>query len=331
MHFDVSDLRIFIHVAESPSLTQGARRAHLSPAATSARIKALETQLGARLLYRDSKGVTLTPAGTRLLKHARLILRQVEYVKAEFADYGKSLFGHIRIFANTTAITEQLPEVMAHFLATHPAVTVDLQERFSRDIVRGVLDGSADLGLIAGPVQADGLEIIHCSTDRLLLALPEGHPLCSQSSITLKDTLAYPHVVFHEGSTLYNFVTTQVEKLGATLPMRIQLSSYESICRMIEAGVGIGIIPESAARRHCRTMRIDTRQLNEPWIVRERSLLVRELDAVPGCVRELIDALRSAPDGAASTAEVARATTKAKTRAASRAARPATSAPRRPR
>jgi len=295
VHFDVSDLRVFIHVAESPSMTQGARRAHLSPAATSARIKALETQLGTRLLYRDSKGVTLTPAGTKLLRHARLIMRQVEYVKAEFADYGKGMFGHIRIFANTTAVTEQLPEVLADFLSRHPAVTVDLQERVSRDIVRGVLDGSADLGLIAGPVKADGLEVIHSSTDRLLLALPQGHPLCERASITLKDTLDFPHVVFHEGSTLFDFVSAQVEQMGATLPMRIQLSSYESICRMIEAGVGIGIIPESAAVRHRRTMRIVTVELNEPWVVRERSLLVRELDAVPGCVKELIDTLRSRP------------------------------------
>ena len=296
MHFDVSDLRVFIHVAESPSLTQGARRAHLSPAATSARIKALETQLATRLLYRDSKGVTLTPSGTKLLKHARLIMRQVEYVKAEFADYGKGMIGHIRIFANTTAVTEQLPEILAQFLSEYPAVTVDLQERFSRDIVRGVLDGSADLGLIAGPVQAEGLEIIHSSTDQLLLALPVGHPLTERTTITLKDTLAYPHVVFHEASTLFNFVSTEVEKMGATLPMRVQLSSYESICRMIEAGVGIGIIPESAAKRHCRTMRIVTVELDEPWVVRERSLLVRELDAVPECVRVLVERLRSHPD-----------------------------------
>lgn len=293
MHFDVSDLRVFIHVAESPSLTQGARRAHLSPAATSARIKALESQLDTRLLYRDSKGVTLTPAGTKLLKHARLIMRQMEYVKAEFADYSKGMIGHIRIFANTTAITEQLPEILADFLSKHPAVTVDLQERFSRDIVRGVLDGSADMGLIAGPVEAEGLEVIHSSTDRLLLALPIGHPLCKRPAITLKDTLDFPHVVFHEGSTLYNFVTTQVEKMGATLPMRIQLSSYESICRMIEAGVGIGIIPESAAARHRLTMKIMTVELNEPWVIRERSLLVRELEAMPGCVKELVERLRS--------------------------------------
>ncbi|MCG5074141.1 LysR family transcriptional regulator [Paraburkholderia tagetis] len=293
MHFDLPDLRVFIHVAESSSVTQGARRANLSIAATSARIKSLESQLGAKLLYRDSKGATLTPAGENLLKHARVIMRQVDYVKSEFAEYGSGLVGHIRIFANTTAVTEYLPEILAQFLSTRPAVTVDLQERLSREIVRGVLDGTADLGLIAGPIEAQGLEIIHASTDRLLLALPEGHELTKRSSVTLAETLDYPHIGFREGSTLFDLVTAQVENLGRTLSMRVQLSSYEAICRMIESGVGIGIIPESAAVRHRRTMRLVTVPLGESWAIRERSLLVRELDGMPGCVRDLMDTLRS--------------------------------------
>jgi DNA-binding transcriptional LysR family regulator len=226
-------------------------------------------------------------------------MRQVDYVKSEFAEYGSGMFGHIRIFANTTAVTEFLPELLARFLSQHPAVTVDLQERLSRDIVRGILEGSADLGLIAGPVEAQGLEVIHYSTDRLLLALPTGHPLAKRKSITLAETLDYPHISFREGSTLFDLVTAQVERLGRTFPMRIQVSSYEAICRMIESGVGIGIIPESAAQRHCRTMRLVTLPLKETWAIRERSMLVRELEAMPGCVKELVERLRK-PEAAAS-------------------------------
>ncbi|MBZ9667875.1 LysR family transcriptional regulator [Pseudomonas sp. LMG 31766] len=291
MHFDLPDLRLFIHIAESPSLTQGARKAFLSPAAASARIKALEGQLGSRLLYRDSRGVELTPAGQRLLQHARLIMRQVDYLKSEFTEYGTDAAGHMRIFANTTAVTEFLPEVLAGFLAERPGVTVDLQERLSRDIVRGVLDGAADLGIIAGPVQAPGLQVLHFSTDRLVLAVPLGHALAQRQTVSLADTLAYQHIGLHEGSTLLSFLREQVEKLGGNLALRIQVSSFEAICRMIEGGVGIGIIPESAARRHSRTMQLAILQLDEAWAVRERSMLVRELDALPGSVRALIDRL----------------------------------------
>lgn len=295
MHFDLADLRLFIHIAESPSLTQGARRAHLSPAAASARIKALEGQLDSRLLYRDSRGVELTPAGHKLLQHARLIMRQVDYLKSEFTTYGADSAGHIRIFANTTAVTEFLPEVLSGFLAERPGVTVDLQERLSRDIVRGVLDGTTDLGIIAGPLEVSGLQAIHFNTDRLVLALPEGHPLASEQAVTLAQTLAYPHISLHEGSTLLTFLRDEVEKLGQKLLLRIQVSSFEASCRMIEAGVGIGIIPESAAQRHSRTMRLATVQLDEPWAVRERRILARDLNALPGILLALIERLTGRP------------------------------------
>lgn len=295
MHFDLADLRLFIHIAESPSLTQGARRAHLSPAAASARIKALEGQLDSRLLYRDSRGVELTPAGHKLLQHARLIMRQVDYLKSEFTTYGADSAGHIRIFANTTAVTEFLPEVLSGFLAERPGVTVDLQERLSRDIVRGVLDGTTDLGIIAGPLEVSGLQAIHFNTDRLVLALPEGHPLASEPAVTLAQTLAYPHISLHEGSTLLTFLRDEVEKLGQKLLLRIQVSSFEASCRMIEAGVGIGIIPESAAQRHSRTMRLATVQLDEPWAVRERRILARDLNALPGILLALIERLTGRP------------------------------------
>ncbi len=268
MHFDLADLRLFIHIAESPSLTQGARRAFLSPAAASARVKALEGQLGSRLLYRDSRGVELTPAGQRLLQHARLIMRQVEYLKSEFTEYGSDAAGHIRIFANTTAVTEFLPEILAGFLAARPGVTVDLQERLSRDIVRGVLDGSTDLGIIAGPVAASGLQVLHFSTDRLVMAVPQGHPLAGQARVRLRDTLQFQHIGLPEGTTLHAFLYERVEQMGEQLSLRIQVSSFEAICRMIEGGVGIGVIPQSAARRHSRTMKLATdrtrRALGDP-------------------------------------------------------------------
>jgi DNA-binding transcriptional LysR family regulator len=292
MHFDLTDLRLFIHIAEASSLTHGARRAFISPAAASVRIKALEAQLNSHLLYRDSKGVDLTDAGKKLLQHARLIMRQVGYLKTEFAEFGTDSSGHIRIFANTTAVTEFLPELLAGFLAARPGVTVDLRERLSRDIIRGVLDGSTDIGIIAGPVAAKNLQVLHFSTDRLVLVVPKEHELTQRKHIKLRDTVAFHHVGLQEGSTLQAFVRDQAELLGETLVWRIQLSSFEAVCRMVEAGVGIGVIPESAAIRNSKTMNLAILSLDEPWVVRERSILVRDIEALPGCVKALIALLQ---------------------------------------
>ena len=210
MHFDLADLRLFIHIAESPSLTQAAKRAHLSLAAVSVRIKALENQLNTRLLYRDSRGVEITPAGQRLLQHARVIMRQVDHLKHDFQEQADGDAGHIRIFANTTAVTEFMPDILAQFLAGHPGVTVDLQERLTRDIVRGVLDGTTDLGIVAGPVDAPELQAIHFSTDRLVLVVPNGHPLQDQDKVKLADAVRYPFITMHEGSTLVDRKSTRL-------------------------------------------------------------------------------------------------------------------------
>lgn len=288
MHFDLVDLRLFIQIAESPSMTQGARKAFMSPAAASARIKSLEESLASRLLYRDSRGVELTPAGKLFLHHARVIMRQVDYMKNEFTEYGAEASGHIKIFANTTAATEFLPEILAGFLAERPGVTVDLQERLSRDIVRGVMDGSTDLGIIAGPIKADGLQVIHFSTDQLILVTPLDHPLAARKKVKLTETLAYPHIGLHEGTTLLRFLNEQVALSGQTLNMRIKVYSFEAMCRMVEAGVGLAILPESSARRHQQTMGLQIVELDEPWRVRERSILVRDLEALPAVIRALI-------------------------------------------
>lgn len=297
MHFDLADLRLFVHIAEAGNLTRGAGRACLSPATASARLKALEGQLGSRLFYRDSKGVTLTAAGDTLLRHARLILRQVEHLKSDFVAYGADAVGSVRIFANTTAVTDFMPELLAGFLATRPDVTIDLQERLTRDIVRGVLDGSSDLGIVSGPVPEVGLQVLHFSTDRLVMVTPADHPLAARERIAFSDALGYKQISLHDGSTLHAFLRDRLEQLGSPLALRIQVRSFEAMCRTIEAGVGIGLLPESAALRHRKTMRLHIVQLSDEWALRKRSVLVRELDALPGCARALIEELMRSGSG----------------------------------
>jgi len=292
MNFDLPDLRLFIHIAESDSLTGAARRAHLSVATVSGRLKALEEQLRARLLYRNSRGVELTPDGERLLRHARRILRGIEDLKTEFEEEARGHIGHIRIFANTTAVTEFLPGLLARYMSARPAVTIDLQERLTRDIVRGVIDGSADMGVVAGPIHAPSIQALHFATDKLVLVVPKGHELARRQSVCLEETTRYPLVGMHEGSTLVAFLREQFERSGRILPLRIQVYSFESICRMIEAGVGIGVVPDSAAQRYRKTMKLEIVELDEPWAVRERSILVRDAPSLPACAQALIETIR---------------------------------------
>ncbi|MGB5011502.1 MAG: LysR family transcriptional regulator [Candidatus Dechloromonas phosphoritropha] len=115
MHFDLTSLKLFVQVTESKSITKGAEKMHLSLPAVSNRIKELESQAGVRLLYRAPKGVAVTPAGQVLLQHALTLLSQVENLKDDMQRFCEGVKGHIRVFANTTAVTEFMPEVLASF------------------------------------------------------------------------------------------------------------------------------------------------------------------------------------------------------------------------
>ncbi|ART62688.1 LysR family transcriptional regulator [Kushneria marisflavi] len=288
---DLTDLRLFVHIAEAPSLTRGARRAHISTAAASARIQQLEARLGQQLFYRSNRGMELTLAGQRLLIHARRVLHQMDYLIEDMSE-SQAPEGHLRILANTTAVTELMPAVLSTFLAERPRLTIDLRERLNHDIVRGVTQGSADMGIVAGPLAAGPLERYHFSTDRLVLITSPGHVLAERQNITLGDMVDHYHVGLHDSSSLMQFLTHRFQDIGATLKLRVQVSSFEAICRLVAAGVGIGIIPESAARRHCLLMTLAMIHIDAPWAVRERSVLVRDATALPGGGLALLEALR---------------------------------------
>lgn len=292
MHFDLTDLRLFVQVAECKSITKGAEKMHLSLPAVSNRIKELENQAGVRLLYRAPRGVAVTPAGQVLLQHSLALLSQVENLKDDMQRFCEGVKGHIRVFANTTAVTEFMPKVLAGFLASHPNIDVDLQERLTPEIIRGVLDGTTDLGIMSGPVDADGLEAHHFSTDRLVLAVTKDHPLAALEKVAFSKAIPYDFVGLHESSTLQTFVNKLLREANRRLRQRIQVSNFEALCRMVEAGVGIGVVPESAATRHSKTMAIVLKEIDEPWAIRERYVLTRQGASITHYTQELIDALK---------------------------------------
>ncbi|RZL96019.1 MAG: LysR family transcriptional regulator [Variovorax sp.] len=291
MHFDSKTLRLFVTTAELGNLTRAAERQHLSLAAASARIKALETQCGLALLSREARGVRLLPPGEAFLHHARLLLQQSVQLRAELHEYGGGLRGHLRVFANTTAVTDFLPEILPGFLARHPRINVELQEKPNAVIARGVLDGRADIGIVAGRVDTLGLEAIHFSTDRLVLVTSRRHRFARRRRIAFVETLDEDAIGMQEGSTLQAFLGQITERLGKRQKLRIQLGSFDAMCRMIGSGVGIGVVPESAARRNLESMQLASVELTDDWCVRERYLLVRGRAALPTYAQALVKTL----------------------------------------
>ena len=287
-HFDFADLRLFIRIAEENSLTRGAERVHMSLPAASTRIKNLEESLGAKLLYRASNGVTLTPPGQVLLQHALDMQRQMEHLCSDLQEYAQGVKGHVRLFANTTAITEFLPVVLSNFLASHRNVNVDLRERLSPSIVRAVTDGAADVGIVAGNVRMEGLEVLPYREDRLILVCARGHALAERAEVSFDETLDFDHVCLPEASAIHSFLMEAADRAHRRLKLRIQVGNFEALCRLVEANVGIGILPESAARRQAKASDIHLVQLTDKWALRDLKICVRSLELLPSFARDLV-------------------------------------------
>jgi DNA-binding transcriptional LysR family regulator len=293
LRFDLADLSLFRHVVEAGSITHGAERAHLALAAASTRIRNMEDALGAPLLKRGRQGVTPTQAGRTLLQHARAILRQAERLHEDLSAYGGGLGGQIRVLSNTNALTEFLPEALSSFLAAHPNVSVDLEERLSDEIVGLIAEGVADLGVIAGTVDAGALETYPFRRDRFVLVVAQDHPLAKRAKVGFADVLDYDFVGLDRASALQRFLAGKAVRIGRPLRLRVQLRSFDAVCRLVECKVGIGIVPETTARRVSKTMAIAVVPLADTWAVRELTICTRKIDDLPLYARQLVEHLRA--------------------------------------
>jgi DNA-binding transcriptional LysR family regulator len=293
MRFDLADLGLFRHVVEAGSITRGAERAHLALAAASTRIRNMEEALGAPLLVRARHGVTPTQAGRTLLQHARIMLGQAERLREDLGAYAGGLAGQVRVLSNTNALTEFLPEALSSFLAAHPNVSIDLEERLSDEIVGLVAEGVGDIGIVAGTVDSGNLTTYPFRSDRFVLVVARDHPLARRAKIGFAEVLDHDFVGLDRASALQRFLAAKASHIGRPLRLRVQLRSFDAVCRLVECNVGVGVVPATTAQRAVRTMAIKSVELTDAWAPRDLTICVRDFAALPPYARQLVEHMRA--------------------------------------
>jgi DNA-binding transcriptional LysR family regulator len=291
---DFVTLKLFVAIADSRSLTRAAEREHLALAAVSKRISDLETQLSTTLLYRRPRGVELTPAGHALLHHARHMLDSLDHLNADLSEYSVGIRGHVRLHANTSAVIEFLPDDLSDFTARYPQIRIDMQERLSHEIIAAVRDGLTDIGIFSAHIPAEGLSIHPYRRDRLVLVTARDHPLAARQRLAFAETLDYDFIGLEQDSSLHALLHQDSQRLAQPLRMRIQVRSFEGICRMIDRGMGIGILPARAVAAYRESLSLATIPLIDEWAERELVIGVRDLDALPLIARQMVEHLAGA-------------------------------------
>lgn len=289
--FDLVTLALFVNIAREGSISGGARLSHLAVGAASRRISDLEAALGTPLLYRQASGVELTEAGQACLTHAQRVLHEVGLLAGSLSDYAHGLRGQVRVAANTSSLTQFLPEDLATFMDEQPGVRIELEEQNSTEVVNALRENRADLGIFADRTPCAGLETVPYRLDELVLVAPPDHALADHDTIDFVETLDHDHVGLPTPTSLALRLQEESARLERQLRLRIQVRSFDAVCRMVAATRTIGVLPRRAATPHAQSMKLRLIGLKDAWAQRWLLLGVRDRDALTAPARQLLEHL----------------------------------------
>ncbi len=295
-HFDLNTLRIFLIAADSGSLTRAAASASITLSAVSKRIAELERNLNCQLFIRQPRGLALTAAGQGLVRHARKVLDSVNTMASELGDYAMGAMGHVRIAANVSAVIQFLPEDLAAFFRASPRVRINLEEALSGAVIDAVEAGRVDIGIFADNVDATAITSFPWRQDQLVLLTPIEHPLAKRHDIWFKETLSWDYVALNQGSSLLRRISDEAIGAGRVLKVSIQVTSFDAVCRMILAGLGIGILPLGAITPALLGTSLQAIPLKDGWSKRTLRLGIHSANPLQPEAQKLLEFLRSVAD-----------------------------------
>lgn len=299
---DLRTLRFFVAICEEQNLTRAATREGVAASAVSKRMNEFELSFGVTLFKRLPKGMALTPAGEALLHHARVTLLNVEKIAVELSEYSQGVRGHVRMLANLSAIVQFLPDDLSSFFAAHGLLRVDLQERPSGQVISGIEEGAAEIGICSGAAETRGLESFHYRYDKLVVIARSDHALAGRDMLAFAETLDFDHVGLHTASSIYLRAQYAALEAGKPLRLRINVPGFDAVCRMVQAGMGIGLIPDRAFDVLGAGMGLSAIRLRDPWARRELKVVVRDARHLSGTGQLMLDHLRASEQSESGTA-----------------------------
>lgn len=291
MTIDPKSLKLFVSVIQNGTIAAAAEREHIAAAAVSRRVSELEALLGTELVIRSNKGLLPTAAGRALLDLSQRVLNDLDEIHGLMRSYARGLTGYVRVYANISAITQFMPKELSAFLRENPSVQINLEEKVSSVISHSVLENLADVGIQVMDTPVPGLEFYPYKEDELVVAVPSGHPLETQSQITFAETLGYDYVGLHSQSQLNLQLVRAASEIGKAWRPRIQVTSYDALCLMIEAGLGIGILPRRVVSPYGKALGIVAVSLSEAWARRTLAVCIRSYEALSPAAQLFVDHL----------------------------------------
>jgi DNA-binding transcriptional LysR family regulator len=290
---DLVTLRLFVAVLDAGSLTAGADRYGISLAAASKRIAELEHHCGIALLQRSARGVTATAGGQTLHRHAIELVAHLERMALAIADFHTGISGHLRLWANPSALGGFLPQLLAAYAAQHPEVRIDLEDAISEDSVRAVAVGTAELAVIGENTPSEGLVSFVCEVDELVLVVPRGHALAAEATADFARALDHDFICLGRSASLTRKISGAAEAVGRNFRLRVQVRSFDVMCRMVAAGLGLAILPRAGASIYADALGLQVVTLQGLDAQRKLLLAMRDPAALSPAAQALVAMMRA--------------------------------------
>lgn len=299
MRFDLTTLNLVLAIADTRSITRGAAQEHLALAAASKRLSDLESRLGVALFDRRARGVDLTEAGRAMVRHIRSLNASLHALESEVVEFSRGIKGHLRIAANASAITECLPADLAAFSQAHPGIRISLEDLTSAEVQAAVAEGRADVGIFVPPQHDGRLSSRHYRDGELAVLVPLQHVLARRSGaaggvpagVKFDALLDFDIVGLHLGAAVQEQMRERAQALGRTLNVRLQVRGFDAIAQLVEAGLGVAVLPAVVAQRFARIFAVQPLPLLEDWARRPYLLAVRTQEVLPAVVQRFVESL----------------------------------------
>jgi DNA-binding transcriptional LysR family regulator len=295
---DIDSLALFVRAADLGNLTRAAEASHITVPAASRRLSLLEHQFKATLFERHSRGLQLTPAGDHLLRLAREVVAGVHQMRAEMANYASGQHAVLRVHGNTSAMTQFLPADVAGFQGAHSQARIVLEECWSEEAVRRVRSGEAELGVVVEGCDTTGLWTRPYRSDQLA-AVVRCDDTLDADTVVFNELLERDLVGLEGSSTLTRLLSAQAAQQSRAMALRVQVRSFEAVCRAVEARLGIGILPLAAARSFAPSMQLKVLPLSDDWALRRMLVCTRSQPPARTPLGELVLYLEAAAAQAA--------------------------------
>ncbi|WP_349744368.1 LysR family transcriptional regulator [Roseateles cavernae] len=296
MRLDLTTLNLVLAIEQTRSITAGAAREHLALAAASKRVSDLEARLGVQLFERRARGVEPTEACRALVRHIRSLHASLHALESEVVEFARGIKGHLRIAANSGAIAECLPADLAAFSQAHPQIRISLEDQTSAEVQAAVAEGRADIGVFTPPLLDNRVQAWVYAQSRLAVLVPKNHGLARQRSVSFSDLLDYDLIGLHAGASAQQLMREQALSRGRTLNARLQVRGFDAIAQLVEAGLGVAVLPSVPAERFSRVFAVSHLVLDEAWAARDYCLGVQRQERLPTVVQRFVDALCPLPN-----------------------------------